>query len=283
MRLILVPLLALLATGCAEPEPEPLSGDEIRERVEGAAEGDHRSAENRERNRWRNPGETMAFFGLQPHWKVVEVWPGGGWYTEVLAPVLRDQGRLVAANFPEDAEGFRGQLGQEYRQKLEAEPDLYDRVRIVDFAPPEHTRLGEPDSADMVLLSRHFHNFIRDGVVDEVLEAAREVLRPGGVLAIIQHRAGEGAEPEADRRTGYVRETWLIQRVDEAGFALEDRSEINANPDDPRDHPEGVWTLPPTLRYCQAMEDESERSECEQHYRSIGESDRMTLRFVKPE
>jgi predicted methyltransferase len=285
--------LALFGAAFAEPQADPPDTAiimEASERIETGAlinesiSGPHRSDESMARNIYRSPVETLLFFGLRPEMTVVEVWPGGGWYTEVLAPVLREKGRLVAAQFPEDAESrYQSRTANAYASKLAAEPDIYDRVQVVPFSPPEHPSLGPSDSADMVLLSRNFHSFIGAGLVDDVLHAAFDVLRPGGILAVIQHRAGEDSPPAEEGQQGYVRESYVVDRVTEAGFQLEDRSEINANPNDLRDHPEGVWTLPPTLRYCGNMEDVAQREACERHYRAIGESDRMTLRFVKPQ
>jgi predicted methyltransferase len=227
--------------------------------------------------------ETLVFLGLKPDMTVIEVWPGGGWYTEVLAPVLREQGQLVTASFPDDAESeFQARAARAFRDKLAAEPDVYDRVRVVPFAPPSHQSLGEAESADMVLLSRHFHNLIASGQVDHLVGAAYDVLRPRGVLAVIQHRDLPDAVPEGEQRTGYVTEAYVIERVTAAGFEFDASSEVNANPRDTRQHPAGVWTLPPTLQHCRSLDDEAEREACESHYRSIGESDRMTLRFVKP-
>lgn len=282
-----LPLVLALGLGACDTDPtdtEPaVAHTDVRALVQQAAEGEHRSSENQQRNRYRNPAETLEFFGLQPDWTVVEVWPGGGWYTEVLAPVLRQRGRLVAASYPEDAEGFRGRIGRQFNDKLGAHPGVYDRVEVIDYGSPHGATLGEPESADMVLLSRHFHNFIREEIVEEVLADARAVLRPGGVLAVIQHRADEDAVAESEQRTGYVRQSWLVEQVEQAGFRLDGESEVNANPDDRKAYPAGVWTLPPSLRHCGAMEDDEERAECERRYREIGESDRMTLRFIKPE
>lgn len=253
------------------------------ERIAAAAEGAHRSAANIERNADRHPVETLTFFGLRPDMTVVEVWPGGGWYSEVLAPVLRDEGTLVAASYPPDGDvPFRAQMTRDYRSRLEQHPEVYSAVEHVPFAPPTHGDLGAPASADMVLLSRHFHNFINAGITEQVLQAAHDVLRPGGILAVVQHRAAEDAVPEAEQRDGYVRESFVIEQVEQAGFRLGARSEVNANPKDTRDHDMGVWTLPPSLRACRAIEEEAERTGCEEKYRAIGESDRMTLRFIKP-
>lgn len=253
------------------------------QRLQAAAEGEHRSVANRARNLFRHPVETLQFFGLRPEMTVVEVWPGGGWYSEVLAPALRDSGVLIAANFPESAmPPFRARIGADYLAKLAAEPQLYDQVRVVDFDPPSISSLGEPGSADMVLLSRHFHNFIRAKITDEVLAAAHQALKPGGVLAVVQHRAAADAVPESQQRDGYVRQQWLIDTITAAGFEFVASSEVNANPADQRDHPAGVWSLPPSLRSCAELEGEAWQT-CAEQYRQIGESDRMTLRFSKAE
>ncbi len=283
IRLGALMLAATLLAPLGSAWPQASSEESIRQGVRAAAESEHRSEDNRARNRYRHPVDTLAFFGLEHDMTVVEVWPGTGWYTEVLAPVLREEGQLVAAAFPADGEpAFRGRIRDAFEDKLADHPEVFSQVQVIDFDPPEHARLGEPSSADMVLLSRHFHNFIDAGITDTVLAASREVLRPGGILAVVQHRATEDAVPEAEKRTGYVRESLVIKAAREVGFELAARSEINANPQDTADHPAGVWTLPPTLRYCRNKEDPDQRSQCVEKYRAIGESDRMTLRFRKP-
>lgn len=280
----------LLLSACGEqpatPDKsaaEPVVDSAWQARLQAAAEGDHRSARNLARNAFRHPVSTLLFLGLQPDMTVVEVWPGGGWYSEVLAPALRDNGTLIAANFPDSAmPPFRARIGADYLAKMAAQPDVYDQVQVVDFDPPASATLGEPATADMVLLSRHFHNFIRGDIVAEVLSAARQVLKPGGVLAIIQHRAAADAVPETEQRDGYVRQQWLIDTVTAAGFEFVASSEINANPQDSRDHPAGVWSLPPSLRSCSDLQGDAWQ-DCAKTYRQIGESDRMTLRFSKPD
>lgn len=262
----------------AESAPKPVA-EEIRE----AAEGEHRSESNRERNAFRNPVETLTFFGLEPDMTVIEIWPGGGWYTEVLAPVLRDEGKLIAADFPEKTESdYLARVSEEYRAKLEAEPTVYDHVELVGFGKPDQFDLGPSNSADLVLLPRNFHNFIRNESVDEMLAAVHDVLKPGGVFGVVQHRAREDAVPESEDRSGYVRESYVVEQAESAGFRLDARSEINANPNDDADYPAGVWSLPPSLAVCRDIEDADEKEECEAKWREIGESDRMTLRFVKP-
>lgn len=275
-------LLAAALTGCQQEGSDESAHTAQPVPVLQAMQGEHRSAANRARDGARKPADTLAFWGFQPDMTVVEVWPGGGWYTEVLAPALRDQGKLIAASFPDDATpAWRARMAQKYREKLAAHPQAYDQVEIVPFDPPQHPRFAEPGSADMVILSRHFHNFIRGDIVDEVLAASREALRPGGILAIVQHRALPAAIPEAEQRTGYVREQWLIDTVEAAGFALDASSDLHHNPRDSRDHDAGVWTLPPSLRTCKGLDDEQQRQACVDKYTTIGESDRMTLRFIR--
>lgn len=303
-RLSTLALLAVVITACDPSEPpqptaspesssaEPASAErseavrpeaDIRDAVQEALAGAHRSEANRARDRYRNPVETLAFFGLEADDTVVELWPGGGWYTEVLAPVLRDDGQLVVANFPTDPEaGVVARYGQALVDKLDAEPDVYDRIDIVTFAPPDDLSLGEAGTADVVLISRHFHNLIGQDIHDEVLTAAFDVLKPGGALGVIQHRLPADRDFDPEVRTGYVPEAFIITGAEQAGFTLDARSDINANPMDTADYEGGVWTLPPMLRACAEIEDEAELSDCRETYGAIGESDRMTLKFVKP-
>ena len=285
LRWILAPVFAALLTACGQPEqtqPDQRAevDDPARQALLNAVAGEHRSETSRNRDQYRNPVETLSFFGLEPDMTVVEVWPGAGWYSEILAPALRDEGRLVAAGFVDDEGGFRTRINASYQQLLSAHPEVFDRVEVIAYGPPEFNSLGEPASADLVLVSRHFHNFIAQDLVDELLAAAHEVLKDGGTLAVIQHRAQPDAVPEREARTGYVREQYLIDTIEAAGFALQEKSDINANPNDPREHPMGVWTLPPSFRACAELEGD-EQLECEARYQAIGESDRMTLRFSK--
>lgn len=279
---LLSPLLVLMLSGCQPDSGSTSSPDSrLQERVIAALDGEHRSTESRTRDDARKPAETLAFWGLQPDMTVVEVWPGGGWYTEILAPVLRDEGTLIAAGFPDEpTPAWRAAMVRQYQEKLAAHPQVYDRVHVVPFDPPSLTQLAEPGSADMVILSRHFHNFIRNDIVDDVLNAARDALRPGGILAVVQHRAQPDAIPEKEKRTGYVREQWLIDTVEAAGFTLDASSPLHHNPRDSRDHEDGVWALAPSLRSCQGL-DGPQRDTCVSTFSLIGESDRMTLRFIR--
>jgi predicted methyltransferase len=235
--------------------------------IDAALAGEHRSEANRARDRYRHPRETLAFFGIEPGMRVAELWPGGGWYTEVLAPLLHDDGQLTAV-------AAEGRFLQPYRDFLAAHPELYDRVEVATVTPPDNVSFGEEGAFDAVLTFRNFHNWVQGDFEDAVVQAAFRVLRPGGVFGVVEHRGDPALDREGIKRTGYVPEQFIIEAATRAGFVLEERSEINANPNDDHDHPEGVWTLPPVLR----LGDQDR-----EQYVAIGESDRMTLRFRKPE
>jgi predicted methyltransferase len=255
-------------------EPEPAAQAATAEPTATAGQGDiaailagnHRSAENRARDAHRHPAETLAFFGVQPTHTVVELWPGRGWYTEVLAPLLRERGKLIAA-------APTGNYLQPYKDFLATRPDLYDRVQLVEVTPPQTLSLGPDGSADAVLTFRNLHGWVGNGYAAEVHAAVFRVLKPGGVYGVVDHRAPPGTTPEQTKKTGYVPEDVAIQLATAAGFVLDARSEVNANPKDTKDYPEGVWTLPPVLRLGDVDRDK---------YTAIGESDRFTLRFRKP-
>src|SRR5690606_26429206 len=189
---------------------------------------------------YRHPAETLGFFGLTPEMTVIELSPGGGWYTEILAPVLRGNGKLVAA-IP-SAEGPGARYATRFQEFLATAPELYDHVQTVVLEPPAHVTLGPDGSADLVLTFRNTHGWVRDGIDDEVYAAVFRVLKPGGIFGVVQHRAAEGADVAVTAEQGYVTEAHVIGRAQEAGFELVEKSEINANPNDTRDYPEGVWT-----------------------------------------
>lgn len=239
----------------------------------------HRSAENRARDAYRHPQETLAFFDVQPHQTVLEVTPGGGWYTEVLAPYLRANGMLITQIFDPASAAKPGtrdyytRSNAEFRAKLAANPELYDRVRVIEAAVGTPT-LGAPASVDRVLTFRNVHNWTSAGSDAAMFKAFFDVLKPNGVLGVVEHRAAPGTDPTVSAKTGYITESYVMKLASEAGFELIERSEINANPKDTRDYANGVWTLPPGLRVPEG-EDKAK-------YQAIGESDRMTLKFVKP-
>jgi len=251
---------------------------EVDAELAAAIAGPQRSAENRARDQWRHPAQTLAFFGIRSDMTVVELSPGGGWYTEILAPYLRGKGKLYAAAYPADVTGEDGEYYRKSREafdaKLAAAPAVYDRVTVTDFMPPSRLDIAPAGSADLVLTFRNMHNWITEDRAEvAVMKAAFEALKPGGVLGIVEHRTDKPATREQMYEGGYMPESALIAAAQSAGFELEAKSELNANPKDTHAHPEGVWTLPPTL----ALEDKDREK-----YLAIGESDRITLRFRKP-
>ena len=235
------------------------------------AVADHRSTAHISRNVFRNPVETLLFFGLKKDMTVVEISPGGaGWYTEILAPYLRDSGKLYAASYDTSAGGYFERNAKAFNEKLSSKPNVYDQVTVTVFNPPGKLDGAPAGSADMVVTFRNMHNYMGDGVEAVVFEAMYKMLKPGGILGVVQHRANTD---DFDPNYGYVSENSVKKAAKSAGFKFVAASETNANPQDTKDHPEGVWTLPPS--YELGDKDKAK-------YAAIGESDRMTLKFVKP-
>lgn len=238
---------------------------------------EHRSAEHIARDKYRNPRATLEFFGLKPTMTVVEVWPAPGYYTEVLAPYLRDKGRYYAAGFAlaeEITPAWRHEVHAKYLAKLKSDPGRYDRVRVTALGPQEAWQPAPTGSADLMLTFRNVHNWMKGDYEREMFDAFYKALKPGGVLGVVEHRA----KPDTSRQwmvdSGYVTEAYVIELAELAGFKLQAKSEVNANPRDDTLHEKGVWTLPPSLRLG-----DKDRAK----YLAIGESDRMTLKFVKPQ
>ena len=236
--------------------------------------GAHRDEANKSRDVARHPRETLEFFGLSGGMTVVEVSPGGGWYTEVLAPLLRGNGSYYAAHHSLNAPGgyARNSLGK-YLQKLAADPELYGDVVITQLMPPRQVELAPAGTADMVVAFRNVHSWMRADALDSILGAIHTALKPGGVFGLVQHRAAGDPTTEQMKKSGYVPTDVVIEAARSAGFELAAQSEINANPKDTANHPNGVWSLPPALRGGDVDKD---------RFMAIGESDRMTLKFVKP-
>ena len=237
--------------------------------------GDWRPPAFVQRDRYRNPAETLSFFGLEPNHTVIEITPGGGWYAEILAPYVRENGQYVAAvvdpeALPEDRRDYPTRSLATLEALFAAHPEQFDRAQVVRYDPAA-PGFGEPGSADMVVTFRNVHNWLGSGQAEGMFQGFYEVLKPGGVLGVVDHRAVDGSA-EYDK-SGYVGQDRMIALAEGAGFQLDASSEINSNPADTRDHPNGVWTLPPTNNHDEADAD---------RYAGIGESDRMTLRFVKP-
>ncbi|HWL84865.1 MAG TPA: hypothetical protein VNO21_03640 [Polyangiaceae bacterium] len=259
------------ATNVVSTTPEPADTEG---RIRWALAGQHRTEKERARDRYRHPLETLTFFGLKPEMTVVELWPGGGWYTEILAPLVRDRGKLAVTSFdPANLKGDSKANVEEYAAKLHDAPAVYGQVDMRTINPPSSLSLGPDGSADAVLTFRNIHNWMGNGYADKIFGAAFRVLKHGGILGVEEHRAPPGTDAKKSSDTGYVTEDAVIQFAKAAGFVLDRKSEINANPKDTKDYPKGVWTLPPTLDLGATDRDK---------YLAIGESDRMTLRFKKP-
>jgi predicted methyltransferase len=233
----------------------------------------HRSPANVVRDPYRHPAETLAFFGVRADSKVVEITPGSaGYYMEILAPWLRHRGLYVAASRdPSEPPQYIADH-QKLLARLKAEPQLYDQVRVVPFKSDWH-EIAAPGSMDMVLTFRNLHNWIERREIEGVLKVFHRALKRGGVLGVVDHRGRTDLPQEAQLASGYVREDYAIALIERAGFRLAERAEINANPRDTKDYPEGVWSLPPTYR----MKDVDRA-----RFAAIGESDRFTLKFIKP-
>jgi len=245
------------------------------EQVAMGMQGDHRSESNKARDQYRHPAETLAFFGIKDGDTVMEIWPGGGWYTEILAPAMRDHGKLIIATWDPAVEGqpsYRYDLPKKMEETFEKHPEVYDQVEFEYFSPPQSPSLGDADSLDAIVTFRNTHGWIGAGQAQEIFNEFARVLKPGGILGVVQHRAEEGADPAVSAKQGYVSEATVKEIAANAGFEFVDSSEINANPKDTKDHKKGVWTLPPG--YSLGDEDKEK-------YAAIGESDRMTLRFKK--
>ena len=240
------------------------------------AYGEHRSEANVARNVYRHPVETLSFFGVQPDMTVIEISPGGGWYQEILGPYLAKEGKYVAASYDMDVEDqreYRTRQHQAMLERFETHRNVYNKPGIVTFDPPNTVDLGPDGSADMVVTFRNTHGWVNNGVQEDAFKAFYDVLKPGGVLGFVQHRAPHGGNPEHWAKLGYVPQDAVIAWAEAAGFTLDASSEVNGNAADSKGHAYGVWTLPPSYR----LGDENKA-----HYQAIGESDRMTLRFVKP-
>jgi predicted methyltransferase len=288
MSRVMTILMGLLAMGAAAPAvfAEGFATDlPIEARIERAMLGEHRSEANIARNRYRHPAGTLSFLGLEDGMTVMEIWPGGGWYTEILAPVMRHNGQFIVASWDVDVPDqpeYRYRLHMQLLDMFAAHPGVYDQVAVALYSPPASASLGEAESVDLILTFRNTHGWIGDGIADQVFAEFARVLKPGGILGVVQHRAAEGADAAATAQTGYVPEAAVIELARKAGLYLEARSEVNANPADTRDHAGGVWTLPPGYGECRELVDEEEKAACMARYEAIGESDRMTLRFRKP-
>jgi predicted methyltransferase len=263
--------VAALATGCASTSTRAITAAKL----DTILAGQHRSAENRARDGARHPKDTLLFFGLRPEMTVLEIWPDpGGWYTEIIAPLVREEGKYYASIIGGDpaSQNITNRITT-FRKKLAGNPALYDKVEVTTFAPGA-ADIAPPGSLDMVLTFRNIHNWMARGWAPEAFQKMYQALKPGGVLGVVEHRGDPSKPQDPQAKTGYVTEQYAIDLAQAAGFKLVAKSEINANPKDTKDYEQGVWTLPPVFRLG-----EKDREK----YAAIGESDRFTLKFVKPE
>lgn len=265
---------ALILAGISAMAPAAYAAPAHPHRELTAAVAAHsRSTANKARDIYRNPAETLSFFGIKPSDTVVEIWPGGGWYTEILAPYLKDKGKLIVAAPAGNASANIGRF-------LDSDAAVYGQVGRANFPILMGGTGVAPGTADAVLTFRNVHNwrmgsYKADGA-DYSTEAFKELyamLKPGGVLGIEDHRLPENASDEQERKSGYIKVSTIRRLAEQAGFRFAGSSEINANPKDTKDYPRGVWTLPPRL---------AEGDKDREKYLAIGESDRMTLKFIKP-
>lgn len=260
-------VLALVATPMAAA-PSRAADEGVDPALMAVINGPQRSDEHKARDKYRHPAETLTFFGLEPDMTVVELWPFGGWYTEILAPYLKDHGKLYGANVASDVRGL-GRYRTAFENKLASDKSLYGGVTETSLGPSD-SAIAPPGSADMVLTFRNIHNWDSGGFTDHVFKEVYAALKPGGVFGVVEHRAKPGMEA---KEPGYTSEERAIKQIEAAGFKLVGKSEINANPKDTKDYSAGVWTLPPDFRLG-----DKDREK----YAAIGESDRFTLKFVKP-
>jgi predicted methyltransferase len=260
---------ALLAAACATystRQTTSLSLDRI-------LAGEQRSEENRARDRYRHPKQTLLFFGIRPEMSVLEVWPEPGWYTEVLAPLLADQGHYYAGVIaPDPKSQYITRRLEDYRHKLAARPEIYGKVTVVTF-PLDGSDAVAAGTLDMIVTFRNIHNWMARDEAAAAFATMYRALKPGGVLGVVEHRGNPAVPQDPHAKSGYVNEDYAIKLIEAQGFRLEASSQVNANPKDTRDYEQGVWTLPPTYRLGDKDRDK---------YAAIGESDRFTLKFVKP-
>jgi predicted methyltransferase len=275
--------MACLAQAAPAPTPgqdQPAGGlipptsasDFTANQLDSVLAGNWRSATNSARDVYRHPKATLQFFGIQPDQTVIEITPGSGWYSEILAPLLHDNGHYIAAVQLPAGGGEARRDGDALHQKFAADAPHYGNAKFIEFDPKAPV-LGQPGSADAVLTFRNVHNWVMADTAPAMFKAFFAVLRPGGVLGVVDHRADDAASLASVKESGYLPTRYVVKLATDAGFKLDASSEVNANPKDTKNYPKGVWTLPPTLTLG-----EQDKAK----YLAIGESDRMTLRFVKP-
>jgi predicted methyltransferase len=243
--------------------------------LKNAINGKHRSAEHKARDKYRHPFETLEFFDVKNNMSVIEVWPGKeGWYTEILAPYLKRHGHLITAHFSKEAvDEYAKKSRHQFVTKLHKSPKIYDKIKLTVLQPPQFLQIAPDGWADRILTFRNVHNWMKNDQAPAVFKAMFNALKPGGILGVVEHRSSTSKPQDTKALSGYVSEDYVIALARNAGFEFLAKSEINANTKDSKDYPEGVWTLPPTLK----LKDKDRKK-----YLDIGESDRMTIKFIKP-
>jgi predicted methyltransferase len=266
-----VALLAsvLLSAGCAMTSTRQATAQAL----DNILSDPHRPQVDRARDRYRHPKDTLLFFGIRPEMSVLEVWPEPGWYTDIIAPLLRDRGKYYAAVIEADpGSRYIDARLDAYRNKLASDPTLYRSTTVVTF-PTNGGDVVPPGTLDMVVTFRNIHNWMAQGSAPRVFATIFKALKPGGVLGVVEHRGNPAVPQDPRAKSGYVNQDYAIQLIEAQGFRLVGASEVNANPKDTKDYEQGVWTLPPSYRLGDKDRDK---------YADIGESDRFTLKFEKP-
>lgn len=262
----------LLIFSCTTQVKKQKMVDTLPESLKDAVSADSRSSENTERDVYQHPLETLEFFGIRPDMTVVEISPGAGYYTEILAPYLAKQGQYVIAvpRLPSRPPQILIQNEKKIQDILLSHNDIQTKTRIIPFEPLNKRNKTKTSFADMVVTFSSVHNWVATKSTDQSFKFFHEILKPGGILGLVQHRAPAGKK--VSPKSGYIHEKTVIAMAEKAGFKLISKSELNANPKDTADYPKGVWVLPPTYRLGDQDRDK---------YEDIGESDRMTLKFIK--
>lgn len=262
------------APAAAVPDEATTTVDPTAEKLAQAVASSARPEKERARDAQRHPVETLTFFGLRDDMTVLELWPGGGWYTAILAPVLAERGKLYVTNYdpngPEDKPVTK--YGKAFAERMAKEGERFANVNVSIVDPPTKLTLAPEGSVDLAVTFRNFHGWAGMGQAEAVLTAVHKALKPGGIFGVVDHRANPGTDPATFAKSGYITEAEVIRLAEAAGFELVEKSEINANAKDTKDYSEGVWTLPPSFRLG-----DQDRAK----YEAIGESDRMTLKFRK--
>lgn len=261
-----------LATAATAASTDASTSNISQEQFATVLNGNWRVPKNAARDQYRHPQQTLTFFGVRTDQTVIEITPGNGWYSELLAPLLKDNGHYVAAIVDPSESDEAKKSAETLRQKYAADPAHYGKVDVMAYAPQAPV-FGKPGSADTVLTFRNVHNWVDAGNEAATFKAFYDVLKPGGTLGVVDHRAKPGTTAKDNENNGYLPTDYVVKLAETAGFKLAGQSEVNANPKDTKDYPDGVWTLPPALVKGDQDKDK---------YLAISESDRMTLRFVKP-